>query len=81
MPIGGYAFRNSEAFGKPSTHVMGQLENDQYRRVTCWSSDTINPTDKFWGFAVNTWIGTEYAGDRWRCYNMKNLKPLVRDPE
>jgi len=81
MPSGGYTFRNSEAFGTPSTHVMGQLENDQYRRITCWSNDTINVNDKFWGFAVNAWIGTEYAADRWRCYNMKNLKPLVRDPQ
>jgi len=57
------------------------LENDQYRRITCWSSDTIDINDRFWGFAVNAWIGTEYAADRWRCYNMKNLKPLVRDPQ
>ena len=81
MPSGGYTFRNSEAFGKPSTHLMGQLENDMYRRVTCWSSDTIDVNDKFWGFAVNAWIGTEYAADRWRCYNMKNLKPLLREPQ
>lgn len=81
MPTGGYTFRNSHAFGKPSTHIMGQLENDTYRRVTCWSSDTIDVNDKFWGFAVNAWIGTEYAGDRWRCYNMKNLKPLLREQQ
>ena len=77
-PQSGHDFRDSEAYSNVPTHKMGQLENDQYRKVIVWSEDTVQFDDLFWGFAVNAWIGTEYAGDRWRNYNIKNLKPLIR---
>ena len=81
IPDPGYVFRDSESFSNVPTHLMGQLENDQYRRITVWSETTVQFDDLFWGFAINAWIGTEYAGDRWRNYNIKNLKPLIRVPQ
>ena len=81
IPEAGYKFRDSESFSNPPTHLMGQLSNDQYKRIVVWGEQTVQFDDLFWGFAVNAWIGTEYAGDRWRTYNIKNLRPLIRVPQ